>query len=94
MSRAVAGLHVLSEYCLPFVAEGGFFIPYKSGKVDEEIRVSERAVKVLGGEIDSRIKFQLADTDMERSFVVIKKVKPTPKKYPRKAGMPSKEPIL
>lgn len=94
VSRAVAGLHVLSEYCLPFVAEGGFFIPYKSGKVDEEIRVSERAVKVLGGEIDSRIKFQLADTDMERSFVVIKKVKPTPKKYPRKAGMPSKEPIL
>ncbi|MCH1980960.1 16S rRNA (guanine(527)-N(7))-methyltransferase RsmG [Lawsonibacter sp. OA9] len=94
VSRAVAGLHILSEYCLPFVAEGGFFIPYKSGRIDEEVQVSGRAVKVLGGEITSRIKFQLADTDMERSFVVIKKIKQTPGKYPRKAGMPSKEPIL
>ena len=94
VSRAVAGLNILSEYCLPFVREEGFFIPYKSGKVDEEVKISQKAVKVLGGEITSQIKFQLADTDMERSFVVIKKMRATPRKYPRKAGMPSKEPIL
>lgn len=93
VSRAVASLNVLSEYCLPFVELDGYFIPYKSGKIEEELKASEKAVKVLGGEIISQIKFNLAETDAQRSFIVIHKTKNTPKKYPRKAGLPAKEPI-
>lgn len=93
VSRAVANLATLSEYCIPYVRLGGLFIPYKSGKVEEEIKNSEKAVSILGGNIEKIIKFQLPGTDMERSFVKIKKVKDTPKKYPRKAGMPTKEPL-
>lgn len=93
VSRAVANLSTLSEYCLPYVKTEGNFIPYKSGKIDEEISQGEKAIKILGGKISQIDKFQLADTDMERSFVVIKKEKNSPKKYPRKAGMPSKEPL-
>lgn len=93
VSRAVAGLNVLSEYCIPFVSVNGSFISYKSGKIEEELKTSEKAVKILGGKIESQIKFHLADTDVQRSFVTIKKVKSTPKKYPRKAGLPAKEPI-
>ncbi len=93
VSRAVANLSTLSEYCLPYVKIEGNFIPYKSGKIDEEISQGEKAIKILGGKISQIDKFQLIDTDMERSFVVIKKEKNSPKKYPRKAGMPSKEPL-
>lgn len=93
VSRAVAGLNILSEYCIPFVKNGGFFISYKSGKIEEEVKASGRAIKMLGGNMISQVKFYLADTDIERSFVKIEKVKPTPKKYPRKAGLPAKEPL-
>ena len=93
VSRAVANLSTLSEYCIPFVKEGGSFISYKSGKIDEELTQAENAVKILGGKVQDVVKFPLMDTDMDRSFVVIKKVKPTAKKYPRKAGLPSKEPL-
>lgn len=93
VSRAVANLSTLSEYCLPYVKIEGNFIPYKSGKIDEEISQGEKVIKILGGKISQIDKFQLVDTDMERSFVVIKKEKNSPKKYPRKAGMPSKEPL-
>ena len=93
VSRAVANLSTLSEYSLPFVKIGGEFISYKSGKIAEEVQQAQRAVKVLGGEIFSSDVFNLLDTDMERSFVVIKKDEKTPKRYPRKAGLPSKEPI-
>lgn len=93
VSRAVANLSTLSEYCLPYVKIEGNFIPYKSGKIDKEISQGEKAIKILGGKISQIDKFQLVDTDMERSFVVIKKEKNSPKKYPRKAGMPSKEPL-
>ena len=79
VSRAVANLATLSEYCLPFVKVEGEFISYKSGDSDEEIR-----------DVD---KFQLPGTDMGRSLVKIKKVKNTAGKYPRKAGLPSKEPL-
>ena len=89
VSRAVANLSTLSEYCIPFVKEGGSFISYKS----EELTQAENAVKILGGKVQDVVKFPLMDTDMDRSFVVIKKVKPTAKKYPRKAGLPSKEPL-
>jgi len=94
VSRAVANLSSLSEYCLPFVSLQGKFISYKSGKIEEELKASQKAIGILGGKVSSSIKFQLLDTDMERSFVVVEKVRSTPKKYPRKAGLPAKEPIL
>ena len=94
VSRAVANLSTLSEYCLPFVKQGGYFISYKSGKIEEELSNAENAVKVLGGNVKEVVKFSLMDTDMDRSFVVVEKKKTTPKRYPRKAGLPSKEPIV
>ncbi len=93
VSRAVANLSTLSEYCIPFVKEGGYFISYKSGKIDEELSQAGNAVKVLGGKVLDVVKFPLMGTDMDRSFVIIKKTRPTAKKYPRKAGLPSKEPL-
>ena len=93
VSRAVANLSTLSEYCLPFVKIDGEFVSYKSGKIADEVSQAKKAVEVLGGEIISDEVFNLLDTDMERSFVVIRKHKNTPKKYPRKAGLPNKEPI-
>ena len=85
VSRAVANLSTLSEYCLPFVKQGGYFISYKSGKIEEELSNAENAVKVLGGNVKEVVKFSLMDTDMDRSFVVVEKKKTTPKRYPRKA---------
>lgn len=93
VSRAVANLSTLSEYCLPFVKEGGSFISYKSGDSDEEIKNSEKALGILGGEIGKIDKFKLPGTDMGRALAEIKKIKNTPAKYPRKAGLPSKEPL-
>ena len=93
VSRAVANLATLSEYCLPYVKEGGYFISYKSGAVEEEVNQSKKAIAELGGKVKEVIEFTLPDTDIERTFVVIEKIKKTPKKYPRKAGLPSKEPI-
>jgi 16S rRNA (guanine(527)-N(7))-methyltransferase GidB len=93
VSRAVANLSTLGEYCLPFVKIGGEFISYKSGKIAEEVEQAQKAIEVLGGENISSEVFNLLDTDMERSFVRIKKKNKTPNRYPRKAGQPSKEPI-
>lgn len=93
VSRAVANLATLSEYCLPYVKVGGYFVPYKSGEIDEEVKEAKKAVTILGGEIKDTIKFQLPGTEIGRSFVKIRKIKSTGKKYPRKAGLPSKEPI-
>lgn len=93
VSRAVANLATLSEYCLPYVKIGGMFIPYKSGDIDDEIVDSEKAVNILGGKLLKVEKFELPGTDIGRSLVQIEKVKNTGNKYPRKAGMPSKEPI-
>lgn len=94
VSRAVANLATLSEYCLPYTKIGGEFIPYKSGDIEEEVENAKKAIKVLGGKIDNVVKFQLPGTEIGRSFVKIKKVENTPKKYPRKSGMPTKEPIV
>ena len=91
VSRAVANLSTLSEYCLPFVKVGGNFISYKSGECDEEVAASKKAVYILGGEIKDIYKFTLGDSG--RAFVTIQKTKRTPKSYPRKAGTPSKMPI-
>ena len=92
-SRAVANLSTLSEYCLPFVKVGGYFIPYKSGKIEEEINESKKAIKILGGEVNHVNEFVLPDSDIERSLVFIEKKSTTGKKYPRNAGKPSKEPL-
>lgn len=93
VSRAVANLATLSEYCLPFVRIGGLFISYKSEEVGEEIKGAESAIKQLGGEIKSIQSFKLPKTDMGRSLIVIEKVRKLSGKYPRKAGLPSKEPL-
>ena len=93
VSRAVANLTTLSEYCLPFVKVGGCFISYKSEKITEEMEAAKNAIALLGGEYEKSEEFYLPDSDIYRNLVTIKKVKPTPKKYPRKAGLPSKEPL-
>lgn len=92
VSRAVANLATLSEYCLPFVKSGGYFVPYKSGKLEEELRNGRGAVKKLSGVIEDIITFTLPNAD-ERCLVKIRKTGTMSKKYPRKAGMPSKEPL-
>lgn len=93
VSRAVANLSTLSEYCIPFVSVGGMFISYKSNEIDEELLKSKNAIKCLGGNISNIIRFQLPGTDIGRAFVKVEKIKNTPKKYPRKAGIPGKEPL-
>ena len=93
VSRAVANLSSLSEYCIPYVKAGGFFISYKSEKIAEEMASAEKAVDLLGGAFADQVEFVLPNSDIYRSLVVIKKVKNTPKKYPRKAGLPTKEPL-
>ena len=93
VSRAVSNLATLSEYCLPYVKVGGKFISYKSGTVKEEVEQAEKAVSILGGKIQDVVYFNLPDSEIQRSLVVIKKIKSTPGKYPRKAGTPLKEPL-
>lgn len=98
VSRAVANLSTLSEYCIPYVKTGGIFLPYKSGEIESEVTEAATAVKVLGGKFpggtrNAITKFQLPGSDISRSFVKIEKIKSTGKKFPRKSGMPSKEPI-
>ncbi len=94
VSRAVANLSSLSEYCLPFVKKGGRFISYKSGKASEEIQAASRAISLLGGKDQLQlVSFDLPGTDMSRVLVCIEKEKATPKKYPRKPGTPAKEPL-
>ena len=93
VSRAVANLSTLSEYCLPFVKMNGTFISYKSGEVEQEVAASKNAMFLLGGKVQDVIQFQLADSENSRSFVMINKIKKTPKTYPRKAGTPTKNPL-
>ena len=91
VSSAVANLSTLSEYCLPFVKIGGKFISYKAGECDEEVAASKSSIFLLGGKISDIKKFELGESG--RAFVIIDKVSGTPKKYPRKAGTPSKDPL-
>lgn len=93
VSRAVAALPVLSEYCLPFVGEGGLFVAYKAKDAEGECRSAESAVELLGGVIADMVLFSLPGTDLDRALVVIEKEGHTPKAYPRKAGMPEKKPL-
>ena len=93
VSRAVAHLSVLSEYCMPLVKTGGHFISYKSATAEKEIKEADRAVHLLGGKIEKNQTFTLPGTDMFRSLIDIQKIKATPSVYPRKAGTPAKEPL-
>lgn len=93
VSRAVANMTTLSEYCLPYVKTGGFFISYKSEKLTEELTDAEKAISLLGGQVLKQVEFTLPGTDIYRNFPVIKKIKPTPLKFPRKAGLPLKKPL-
>ena len=93
VSRAVANLSVLLEYLLPAVKVGGKVICMKGSQVEEEINDAKFAIKELGGKIISREEFCLPDTDMKRNIIIIEKIKNTHKKYPRKAGTPSKIPL-
>ncbi len=93
VSRAVANLSTLSEYCIPFVKMNGRFICYKSEKLLEELPYADRAIFVLGGKMEKKIDYKLPFSDIYRNLLVIKKVKRTPLQYPRKTGLPSKEPI-
>ena len=93
VSRAVAPMNVLVEYLLPFVKIGGICICMKGPKADEELKEAERAIKLLGGEIIKQEKLKLDNEKMERNLIIIKKVSTTAKKYPRKPGMPAKQPL-
>lgn len=93
VSRAVANMSTLSEYCIPLVKPLGVFVPYKSGEIQEELKVAGKAIKILGGEVCSSKMYELPGSDIKRSLIVIEKIKHTPMEYPRKAGVPSKEPI-
>lgn len=93
VSRAVANLSTLSEYCLPYVKVNGYFISYKSEKISEESLTAKNAIEILGGKVYRQEEFILPGSDIYRNLFMIQKIKPTPKKYPRKAGLPSKEPL-
>lgn len=93
VSRAVANLSTLSEYCLPLVKQSGYFISYKSAEIQEELQQSQKAVNILGGKIQNVKALSIPDTEVLRQFVIIEKTKHTPKAYPRKAGIASKNPL-
>lgn len=93
-SRAVARLATLLEYMLPFVKIGGKCICMKGANIEEELKEAKKAIEILGGKIEVVDKFYLPESDMERNIVVIEKIKNTPNRYPRKAGIPSKQPII
>ncbi len=93
VSRAVARLGTLVEYDLPFVKPGGCFIAYKSGDVAEEAADAENAIRLLCGKSEETISLTLPESDIHRSFLIIRKTQPTPKRFPRKAGTAKREPL-
>ena len=94
LSRAVANLPVLLEYCLPFLKKGGYMICLKGPSINEELASSDRALRTLGGEVEDVLDVKIPFVNWNHKIAVIKKVKNTDKAYPRKAGKPSKEPIV
>ncbi|MBR3624528.1 MAG: 16S rRNA (guanine(527)-N(7))-methyltransferase RsmG [Selenomonadaceae bacterium] len=93
VSRAVASLPVLSEYALPFLKVGGTFIAWKGSKAKDEAKESEKALKVLGGELEEIKEVAIPKLTEERALIIIRKSKTTPKEYPRKPGTPQKKPL-
>jgi 16S rRNA (guanine527-N7)-methyltransferase len=94
MARAVARLNVLTELCIPLAKKNGYFLGMKGLKGEEELNEAKKAIQLLGGEVDRIASFHLPKEEGERNLIVIKKVKSTPKKYPRKPGTPNKQPII
>jgi len=94
VSRAVARLNVLCEYCMPFVKEGGYFISLKGPEIEEELDEAKKAITILGGKVVKVVKIDIPMSDITHSAVIIKKTSPTPKAYPRKAGTAVKKPIM
>ncbi|MBP2058154.1 16S rRNA (guanine527-N7)-methyltransferase [Lactobacillus colini] len=92
-ARAVARMSVLSEYCLPLVKKGGYMVALKGPKAQDELKDATKALKVLGGRVDKVEELTLPDSDDERTLIIINKVMPTPKKYPRQAGTPNRKPL-
>lgn len=93
ISRAVASLDTLTEYCIPFVRKGGYFIAMKGPDVEEELENSKKAIKTLGGRINKVEKIKLPKSDIVHSLIIIEKTKETPAKYPRGGGKPKKKPL-
>lgn len=93
VSRAVANLSVLAEYCTPFVKREGYFLSYKSGHADEEVDQSREALKKLNTHIEKIHRYELPETDITRSMILIKKLGKTADIYPRRAGIPQKKPL-
>lgn len=92
VSRAVANLATLSEWCIPFVKPGGYFVSYKSNALPEEMRDGKKAIRILGGQVENIFNKNIPETNNQRSFVFVKKIANTDNKYPRKAGA-AKKPI-
>ena len=92
-ARAVANMAVLSEYCLPLVKKGGNFIALKGPKAEDELKSSQKALTTLGGKAIALKELQLPQSTEDRTLILVKKVQPTPKKYPRQAGTPYRKPI-
>lgn len=93
VSRAVASLNILSEYCLPFVKIGGYFIAMKGSDSKEEVEGSRNAIKILGGELEDKIDIKIPNSDIVHSLLIIKKTSHTPTKYPRQGGKIKKNPL-
>ena len=93
VSRAVANMAVLAEYCLPFIKVGGFLMAYKGPEAENEVREAEHALSLLGGRAEEIRNGNLKEFGIDHKVVVIKKVSNTPSKYPRKPGTPTKEPL-
>ncbi|MGI6107266.1 MAG: 16S rRNA (guanine(527)-N(7))-methyltransferase RsmG [Lachnospiraceae bacterium] len=93
VSRAVANMSTLSEYCIPYVKMNGYFTAYKSIASEEELEKAEPAIQLLGGKVEEVLTGKIPNTDIEREIILIKKVHSTPGKYPRKAGTPLKNPL-
>ena len=92
-SRAVANMAVLSEFCMPYVKKGGYFVALKGPAIDEELENGKKAIKILGGELKEIIEISIELTDLKHNIVEIKKINMCPKAYPRKAGTVNKKPL-
>ena len=93
VSRAVANLTVLSEWCIPFLKQGGYFLALKGPLAEQEVKDAKRAIKILGGQIEDIVEAEIPFTELKHKIIVIKKVGQTPLKYPRKPGIATKTPI-
>ena len=92
-SRAVANFQLLTELCLPLIKVGGTFIAMKSVESDEELKAAEKAISILGGQVERTVDYQIPGTDVTHRLVFIKKIKETPKKYPRAFAKIKKNPL-